>query len=57
MTHWWPVWLAAGLAVETLAVIYDGQTLSQTLRRIVNSPGRKITWSAFCVWGIFHIIE
>src|SRR6185295_3893393 len=57
MSHWWPLWLAAGLAVETLAVIYNRQTLSETLRLIVNSPGRKVAWASFCMWGIFHIVE
>lgn len=57
MNHWWAAWIAVGLAVEVVAVVSNRQTLSMTLRRVIDSPGRKLAWAGFCVWGIHHILD
>lgn len=57
MTNWWAAWLAVGLAVEAVAVVLNRPTLSQTLRGVIDSPGRKFAWAGFCLWGIHHILD
>lgn len=48
-------WLAVGVAAEMSALVKNQGTLSDTLRIVVNSKGRRLVWGAFCIWGLYHI--